>query len=363
MEFEQRIAELEAKVEQLTGLLQQRELLDNTPAVATRVAVPGAGEPEVVQPQHSSRRGMLRLAGAAAAGVVVSTVASARPAAATTDENVVTGHINHATQQTRLIYGGAINTTKGPDLTSGTPMLDVNASLSPGADKIAIQATGTTPIQVIASGTAGVQSLGGEFSLASYLTSKANIFLSPNNDFIFAGPKTLPRLRTDSHLVGEIDNVAGDLWMCVEAGTPGTWRKITGPAAAGAFHAISPARVYDSRSAAPTPGQLGSGANRLVSVADQRNLNTGAVATANVVPVGASAVSVNVTIANTVDGGYLAVNPGGNTVVSASAINWTASGQAAANSIIVPINAARQVTVICGGGSTDFILDVSGYFL
>jgi hypothetical protein len=363
MEFEQRIAELEAKVAQLTGLLQQRELLDNTPAITAQAATSGAGESDAPPPQQSSRRGMLRLAGAAAAGVVVTTVASARPAAATTDENLVTGHVNHATQQTRLIYGGAINTVKGPDITSGTPLLDVNASLSPGADKIAIQATGTTPIQVVASGTAGVQSLGGEFSLASYLTSKANIYLAPNNDFIFSGPKTLPRLRTDSHLVGEIDNVAGDLWMCVEAGTPGTWRKITGPTSAGAFHAISPARVYDSRSPAPTPGPLASGSNRLVSVADQRNLNTGAVTTANVVPAGATAVSVNLTIANTVDGGYLAVNPGGNTVVSASAINWTASGQAAANSIIVPVNASRQVTVICGGGSTDFILDVSGYFL
>jgi hypothetical protein len=158
--------------------------------------------------------------------------------------------------------------------------------------------------------------------------------------------------------------VDGDLWMCVADGTPGTWKKITGTAVAGAFHAISPSRVYDSRSAAPTPGLLASGASRLVSVADKRDLSTGAVVTANVVPAGATAISVNLTVANTVGNGFLAVNEGGNTVVAASAINWSGSGQAIANGIIVPVNASREVTVIGGvGGATDFILDVSGYYL
>ena len=34
----------------------------------------------------------------------------------------------------------------------------------------------------------------------------------------------------------------------VRSGLPaGTWRKLTGPATAGSFHAVSPSRVYDSR--------------------------------------------------------------------------------------------------------------------
>lgn len=57
------------------------------------------------------------------------------------------------------------------------------------------------------------------------------------------------------------------------------------------------------------------------------------------------------------------MNEGGNSTSSASAINWTASGATVANGLIVPVNASRQVTVICGGGSAHFILDVSGYFL
>ena len=101
-----------------------------------------------------------------------------------------------------------------------------------------------------------------------------------------------------------------------------------------------------------------------MSVADKRDLSTGAVVTANVVPGGATAISVNVTVTGTVGTGFLAVNDGGNTVIAASAINWFGPDQSAANSIIVPVNSARQVTVIAGGGgSTHFILDVSGYYL
>ena len=109
---------------------------------------------------------------------------------------------------------------------------------------------------------------------------------------------------------------------------------------------------------------LATGSGRLVSVADKRDLTTGAVVTANVVPVGATAISVNVTVTGTVGTGFLAVNAGGNTVIAASAINWFGPDQNLANGIIVPVSAARQVTVIAGGGgSTHFVLDVSGYFL
>jgi hypothetical protein len=212
-------------------------------------------------------------------------------------------------------------------------------------------------------GSAGLRGLAGEFSVAANLSTKANLFLQPNNNFFGTSLKTPPAQRVDSHLVGEIDNVDGDLWMCVVAGTPGTWKKLTGPAVAGAFHPISPSRVYDSRTPAPTPGVLATGAFRTVSVADKRNLATGAVTTANVVPVGATAIFVNVTIADTVGSGFLAVNEGGNTTVAASAINWTA-GQVLANGLTVPLDGSRQVTVIAGGGgSANFILDVSGYYL
>ncbi len=177
---------------------------------------------------------------------------------------------------------------------------------------------------------------------------------------VLVGAAGVPNPPTTGAVGTIARDAVGNLWVCVAANS---WRKLAGPATAGSFHAISPSRVYDSRSPAPSPGQLAGGANRLVSVADKRNLGTGAVDTANVVPAGATAIAVNVTVANTAGGGFLAVNAGSDTVVAGSAINWTASGQAIANGIIVPVNASREVTVIAGGGSTDFILDVSGYFL
>lgn len=366
MNSDDRIAELEAKVAQFDAVEARVEELTRFLQQQTSQPTPTV---EVEHIPQSSRRGMLKLAGAAAVGTVVSTVAFGRPAAATTDEALVTGHINHETQQTEIRYGGAINTSKGPSFTGSISMLKVDATASPSDTTVAVEARGNGVAMLAVGlgggvsaasgdgpGTYGFRSVGGDFSLISLATGKANLFLGGTG-------KTPPLQRVDDHQTGEIESVSGDLWMCVANGSPGTWRKITGTAVAGAFHAVSPSRVYDSRLPAPSPGVLAQGANRLVSVADKRDLDTGAVTTANVVPAGATAISVNLTVTGTSGGGYLAVNEGGNNTIAASAINWTAAGLAIANSIIVPINAARQVSVICGQGSTHFILDVSGYYL
>ena len=65
----------------------------------------------------------------------------------------------------------------------------------------------------------------------------------------------------------------GDLWFCYKGGNPGNWRKITGRSTAGAFHAVSPGRVYDSRAAAPSPGAIASEQSRTISVADKRDVD------------------------------------------------------------------------------------------
>lgn len=154
------------------------------------------------------------------------------------------------------------------------------------------------------------------------------------------------------------------LWYCVEAGTPGKWRTLAAPNSAGAFYAVTPARVYDSRlSTYPQNGILGSGQNRTISVANSFDVN-GALVTTNFIPAGASAVFANVTVVDTVGAGYLAVNPGGTTAVSASTINWSANGQILANGISLTLNATRQITVVNGsGGATQFIVDITGYWL
>jgi hypothetical protein len=154
------------------------------------------------------------------------------------------------------------------------------------------------------------------------------------------------------------------LWYCVESGTPGKWRTLAAPTGAGSFYAVSPARVYDSRlNTYPQSGTLGSGQNRTLSVAASYNTN-GALVNGNFIPAGATAVFANVTVVDTVGAGYLAINPGGTTAVAASTINWSASGQILANGISLTLNTTRQITVVNGsGGATQFIIDVTGYWL
>ena len=156
----------------------------------------------------------------------------------------------------------------------------------------------------------------------------------------------------------------GVLWYCVESGTPGKWRTLAAPTGAGSFYAVTPARAYDSRlSTYPQNGVLSSGQNRTISVANRYDVN-GTLVTSNFVPAGATAVFANVTVVDTVGAGYLAVNPGGTTAVAASTINWSASGQVLANGISLTLNASREITVVNGsGGATQFIIDVTGYWL
>ena len=164
---------------------------------------------------------------------------------------------------------------------------------------------------------------------------------------------------TGSFSQGDIVPAADGIWQCVVAGTPGTWRKLAGPASAGAFHAITPHRVYDSRHSSKIP----SGGTRTISVANGINA-AGSSDADNLVPAGATAIAVNVTITGTSGAGYLTLFPGGATKPTASTINWFASGQTLANGVQLAVSATRTVSIFGGGaGTTHVLLDVSGYYL
>jgi hypothetical protein len=179
-----------------------------------------------------------------------------------------------------------------------------------------------------------------------------------------------PPSRTDSHEAGELDthetgDTTGqtDLWTCVEDGAPGVWRKLAGPATAGSLHPIEPTRVYDSRQSLPAPGRLAAGQDRTVSVADGRNVVGGAVTVSDLVPAGATAITYNLTIAKTSGIGFLAVAPGDATEAKASTINWSSEGFVIANAGLVKLDDDRRIKVFCGGaGTTDFIIDITGYY-
>jgi hypothetical protein len=420
MKSDDRIQELEAKVAELTTLVEQ---MSTSPVAASAVI-----EATVVdEPKTSSRRGMLKLAGAAAVGVVAAAATGATQAAADDGLTINAGSATTTANQTRVNYTGGSTSASGFvfQAANGTPFPS-NSSVRPAAlagwsafgnnppsgvygfsgnaagygtvgrnsassgtgvlgeaasgtgvvadGSTGVNATGTSTAivancsggdGVVAIGTgAAIRGLSGDFCIAANLSTKANMYLQPNNSFFGTSLKTVPSARVDSHVIGELENVDGDLWWCVVAGTPGTWRKLGGPSAAGAFHALSPGRVYDSRSAAPTPGTISGGQNRTVSVADKRNTTTGAVVTANFVPAGATAVTANITVVSASGAGFLTVNPGGVITVDSSTINWSTAGQVLANGVTLTLNTTRQLSVVAGGGgSTDFIIDISGYYL
>ncbi len=216
---------------------------------------------------------------------------------------------------------------------------------------------------VVATGATGVRADGNLYG--AWLTGDtAGLLLAPTTT-------QRPAQRSDAHVAGEVcSNVGvggagtGELWVCVEPGSPGLWRRVAGPDTAGAFTAIAPVRMYDSRRPAPMPGRIASGDNRVVSVADARDRRSGEVVTADVIPIGATAVTYNVTLDGTAGGGYLSVNPGDAATFSASSINWSSPGSTLANAGVVKLDGSRQVKVFCGGvGSTDFIVDITGYYL
>jgi hypothetical protein len=221
--------------------------------------------------------------------------------------------------------------------------------------------------RTVANGMFGYTAMGGA-GVVGYGTGAGSVGvlargLSANLELFAAG--AAGPARTDAHRLGQVVcDATGDVWVCVAAGTPGTFRKVSGATTAGAFHALSPGRVYDSRAAAPQQGTIGGAANRTISVADKRDPGTGAVTTANFVPAGATAVTANVTVVSQTGAGFLTINPGGSTAVESSTINWSAPGQILANGVTLTLNANRELTVVAGGGgSTDFLIDISGYYL
>jgi uncharacterized repeat protein (TIGR01451 family) len=121
-----------------------------------------------------------------------------------------------------------------------------------------------------------------------------------------------------------------------------------------AFHTLSPCRVVDTRSAVGVVGgpPLAAGGSRSFPVVGRCGI-----------PATAWAVSLNVTTTNGTAAGNLRIYPGGTPVAASSTLNY-APGQTRANNAAISLGPAGDVAVFCGQatGTTDFILDVNGYF-
>jgi hypothetical protein len=126
------------------------------------------------------------------------------------------------------------------------------------------------------------------------------------------------------------------------------------------FFPVTPCRVADTRNA---PGTNGGPA---ITVFNTRTFrvqgNCG-------VPVGAKAVSLNVTVVQPGEAGWLGLYPSATSFSGTSTINFNAGEFAIANGAIVPLSAGtNDISVLWGNYSsnttntTNVILDVTGYF-
>jgi hypothetical protein len=311
----------------------------------------------------SNRRRLLRTlalgaAGAAAAGAAVA-LGNPGTAAADDGDPLTVGATNTHASATNVNYSGATQAASfniqsgdqtaandgilnGLFANAGTTLLGVASGN--GNQNIGITGWSKKPLGTGVVGfTGGAGAYGGEF-----FGGLAEVRLRPGGE----APITL----TNAHAVGELyEDATGELWLCTAAGSPGTWRQIAGPTTAGAFHAISPRRVYDSREV--PAGKLSPNEDRVLSVANSTD------GTLDVVPPFATAVTLTFTVTGT-EGtfGYVSVRPEGTPYQNTSSINWFGPDQNLATTVVTALGGDRQISVLGAVARTHIVIDVVGFY-
>jgi hypothetical protein len=313
-----------------------------------------------------SRRHLLRLGAAgavAAAAALVAGAASSPEAKAANGGNFILGAGNSATLDTVLTGSAGSMYVLDVQATFGSSvavMGSAQGSFSTGVFGVSHKKSGSgisgvaygsksfgvtaatysgssTGLSVVAS---GAKSIG----IYSNCPSGPSLILDPVASGVTV-PPTAGSYSTGAFMV----DTSGHIWYCVKGGTPGTWIKLSGT-----FIPLNPSvRAYDSRTSSGGPGPLNAGATATVSL----NVTGG-------VPKGASAALVNLTIVDTQGaGGYLTLYAANASNPGTSNINWSSPGTILANNATVAVDPNAAINVYAGNQSTDFIIDILGYYL
>jgi hypothetical protein len=120
------------------------------------------------------------------------------------------------------------------------------------------------------------------------------------------------------------------------------------------FNTLTPCRIADTR------GPVGPQGGPALTASAVRGFPIAGVCG---IPLSARAVAFNVTVVNPTTAGHLTLYPAGAPLPLASTINFRA-GIVRANNAVLPLGVSGQIFVFCGmpSGSTDFVLDVTGWF-
>jgi hypothetical protein len=147
--------------------------------------------------------------------------------------------------------------------------------------------------------------------------------------------------------------VAGNWSFAESLGVTGDWiLRVgirTGVSPPANYFTLAPCRIFDTRT---TPPPLTTGVDRLISIAGTCG-----------VPATAKAVSLNIAVTDPTASGFVKLFPAGATAPVASAINYSA-GQTRTNNGVYALGAGGAIVARSGplAGTTQLILDVSGYF-
>lgn len=354
--IEERFTALEETVmsqqEEITNLRDRLSQRDTAASLADE-ARRGLAPPAEEWAKRSSRRMLLKGGVAAAGAAVAAATVVPQSAAAADGDTMRIGRRNESEGGNTHLLG----TGNGQYVDQN--ILTVSDQNDSSSFPAAIGAYGEADrvnngLYAFSGGRSDSDTNTGHAIVARSRGGRSNLLLTPSSNN--------PNTDTYAHRRGALRcDGGGSLWFCASSGTPGVWRKLAGPASAGAVHAVAPSRVYDSRFA---DGPLASGFNRLVSVADAIDVMTGDISAFNTVPEGASAIYFNVTLTDTTGAGFLLVAPGDATEVTSSTLNWSSTGQTVANASLTTLDDDRNVRAFVGGaGSTHFIIDVTGYTL
>lgn len=128
---------------------------------------------------------------------------------------------------------------------------------------------------------------------------------------------------------------------------------VSGASPASNYTAVDPDRVLDTRNGIGVTGHAPIAQGGVVKVQ---------IGGANGVPAGITAVTLNITEADSTKGGYLSVYPDGTDRGLPSSINFQPTTGSLANEITVKVPADGAVDIYNLAGTTDVVADLEGYF-
>lgn len=219
------------------------------------------------------------------------------------------------------------------------------AVLGEGQFGVGVRGQGGTEGVVGVGGTAGVQGQTSDRGVPALRAAADSGLLALD------GAQPAPPPAGAAYRRGDLlnDSNGSGVWACVVAGNPGVWRKLAGPATAGAFHAIDGGRAFDSR-AAGAGGRLTGGTVRTITVP------------AALAPGGSQAVTYLLTVRGTLGSGGLTVYPANRPRPLIQSAIWYAANQSFVVGGVTKLSPSRQVRVFTSAGSTHITFDITGYY-